>query len=115
MKLGRFWLYLWIALSIGATLAAAPYDLVDLTPTNHDWRPAAAHLTLGQAAHIAEVAALKQGVSLANFLAPRFHYTPGTEHPYWAVFYEGKSGVLGDHFLVSVDDQTGIATFMPGE
>jgi hypothetical protein len=115
MKRRRPWFLAWMTLALSAAMAVRAYDLVVLTPANHEWRPASAHLTLGQVAHIAEASALKQGVSLANFLAPRFHYTPDAKCLAWTVFYDGKSGAPGDHFSVSIDDRTGSATFMPGE
>jgi hypothetical protein len=115
MNRHRLRLLAWVALSISAAMVVRAYDLVELTPANHEWRPASAHLTLGQVARIAEATALKQGVSLANFLAPRFHYAADTKRPVWTAFYEGKSGRPGDHFFVSVDDRTGSGTFMPGE
>jgi len=35
--------------------------------------------------------------------------------PIWKVLFEGKKGIMGDHFGVVIDRQTRKTTFVPGE
>ena len=69
-------------------------------------------MTQADIIHISNQAAMKAGFRLADFEPPS---VTAPMNGKWTVFYEGKTPVLGNHFLVWVDDRTGKTKVMLGE
>jgi ketosteroid isomerase-like protein len=83
--------------------------------TDIQWRPNGAHLTLGDALHIAEAEAIRNHVRLSDFQAPHFRYHHRDDGYVWVFIYDGTVPKPGNHFLVAVNDRTQYAKFSPGE
>jgi hypothetical protein len=64
---------------------------------------------------IAEDAARTHGYQLTDYSAPKAHFEFTDKDSTWTVFFEGRVPMPGNHFFVSVRDQTRQATVMPGE
>jgi hypothetical protein len=79
-----------------------------------DIRPEGAHLTTTEAIRIARETAERQGVRLRDYKEPEAHYEFTREDQSWFVFFNGRVAMPGNHFSVSVDDQTGKAQFFGG-
>jgi hypothetical protein len=113
-----------VALILPLALPPAPAladDFKAVAATDQAWRPRAAHLTLGEALQIAEDAAVKRGMSLADFQSPWFRYDYDLHYPdlgqgdyAWAFGFEGKVPAPANHFMVIVNDRTRYAQFIPG-
>jgi hypothetical protein len=113
MIVRRFWLLIWTMLSL-LTASVVTADAPErLTTTNHDWRPAGAHLTLVEVARIADATAKKKGISLAQFEAPSYKYYAGRSE--WFVVYDVKVPAPGTAFAITIDDRTGQGTYTPSE
>ena len=84
----------------------------EVSSKNTDYRPTGAHMTLGEAVHIAEAQALKKNLRLTEYQRPRFLYYRDN---HWIILYVGKIETPGNHFYVDIDDRTLRATLMPGE
>ena len=113
-RLTAIFALLGVLTAVPLVVAAGEFHAV--TATAKQWRPEGAYLTLEAALHIAKAEALKNHVSLSDFLTPQFRYSHDKELGYiWAFVYDGKVPKPGNHFLVVVKDRTQQATFMPGE
>jgi hypothetical protein len=86
-----------------------------VTPTESATRPAGARLTTNEAIEIAKHAAEHQGLRLSEYKAPEAHYEFTRKDKSWWVVFDGKIPIPGNHFAVSIDDQTGKAELIPGE
>jgi hypothetical protein len=62
------------------------------------------------AIRIAVQALEKEGRDLSRYSDPEVTHDGAT----WQVFFHGKLGILGDHFMVLVDDRTGQAQICRG-
>jgi hypothetical protein len=78
-------------------------------------KPDGARLNQVEVVRIAREAATKHGYHVADYKDPQAHYEFTRKDKTWTVFYGGKVPAVGNHFLVWVDDQTGVAEVMPGE
>ena len=63
---------------------------------------------------IANDAAKKEGVNLSKFRTPDAHFEYVDKNCTWAVFYEGIEPLIGNHFLVVVDDGSRETEFVQG-
>ena len=72
-------------------LRAATGDFRPVASLDAHWRPAGAHLTLGEALHIAQAEATRNHISFSDYLAPVFRYSYEKDQGYiWAFIYDGK-------------------------
>jgi len=67
------------------------------------------------AIHLAEQALVHDGIELDRYFPPRAFYEFTARDRTWSVFFVGKSGALGDHYLVVVNDKTSGTEVVPGE
>jgi hypothetical protein len=74
-----------------------------------------ARLSEPEVARIAKEAAEQEGISLSDYHAPTVHFEFVHKDQTWTVFFDGKVAMPGNHFSVSVDDQTGKPQVMRGE
>jgi hypothetical protein len=79
-----------------------------------DTKPEGARLSTGEAIQIAKQAAERQGVRLRDYKEPEAHYEFTRKDRSWFVFFDGRVAMPGNHFSVSVDDQTGETQFFGG-
>jgi len=71
-------------------------------------------MTQSQAIKVAKRTAETKKYRLADYLEPEIEFD--SKEKKWTVFFNHKPpGYPGSHFLVWVNDKTGIATLMPGE
>jgi hypothetical protein len=77
-------------------------------------RPEGAYRSRTEAIELARETARAAGSDLANYEEPRACFHTDTRWNYWSVFFDGKSGVFGDHFSVRVDDLTGATRLVKG-
>lgn len=77
--------------------------------------PKGKKLSQADAIRIAAEAATKHGYRLSKFKPPRAEHEVTRKDATWSVFYEGKEPIPGNHFIVSVKDQSGEAQVMPGQ
>lgn len=78
-------------------------------------RPAGARLITAEAIRIAEQAAEHDGRHLSDYKSPEAHYEYTQKNKSWWVFFDGKVPMPGNHFSVTIDDQTGKTQLMPGD
>jgi hypothetical protein len=76
-------------------------------------RPTPARLTRTEVARIANAAAEIRGYKLRDYSPPRVLYEFTKRDRTWSLYYEGRSQKPGDHFWVSVSDETGLAAVQP--
>lgn len=79
-----------------------------------DTKPEGARLSKAKAIQIAKLAAERQGVRLPDYREPEPHYEFTRKDKSWFVFFDGRVAFPGNHFSVSVDDQTGETQFFGG-
>jgi hypothetical protein len=79
-----------------------------------DTKPEGARLRTAEAIQIAKQAAERQGVRLRDYKEPEAHYEFTHKDKSWFVFFDGRVAMPGNHFSVSVDDQTGKTQFFWG-
>ena len=63
---------------------------------------------------IANSAAKASGADLSQFHAPELHYEYVSKDCTWSVFYQGIKPMIGNHFLVVVNDCTRAARVWGG-
>ena len=63
---------------------------------------------------IAEESARRNGYELANYSITTFEYEYVERDCHWTIVFNGKSDIIGNHFLVSIDDRTGTARVAGG-
>ena len=80
-----------------------------------DSKPEGARLSTVEAIRIAKQAAERQGADLSRYKEPVAHYELTRKDKSWSVFFDGRVAMPGNHFSVSVDDQTGKTRFFGGE
>lgn len=64
---------------------------------------------------LAVAAAKKQGIDLAKYKFNMSSICFSGPQLEWTVFFEGREYLPGNHFLVWVQDKSGVAVYMPGE
>jgi hypothetical protein len=97
-------------------LFAGCSDPPHTTPTVvPDTKPEGARLPTAEVTRIANQAAERQGVDLRQYKEPRAHYELTRKDKSWSVFFDGRVARPGNHFSVSVDDQTGETRFFGGK
>ena len=69
-------------------------------------------MTEEEAIATANEAAEAAGAILADFNGPKARREEGRGE--WVVFYQGKKLLVGNHFMVVVDDGTGQVRLVPG-
>ena len=69
---------------------------------------------MAEVIRIAKQAAERQGADLRNYKEPKAHYEFTRKDKSWWVFFDGRVARLGNHFSVSVNDQTGETRFIGG-
>jgi|WetSurMetagenome_2_1015567.scaffolds.fasta_scaffold169566_3 hypothetical protein len=79
-----------------------------------DTKPEGARLSTAEAIRIAKQAAERQGIDLRRYKEPEAHYEFTRKDKSWFVFFDGRVAMPGNHFSVSVDDQTGETRFFGG-
>jgi hypothetical protein len=79
-----------------------------------DTKPAGARLATAKVIRIAKEAAERRGVRLRDYKEPEAHYELTRKDKSWIVFFDGRVAMPGNHFSVSVDDQTGETRFFGG-
>jgi hypothetical protein len=79
-----------------------------------DTKPEGARLSTAEAIRVAKQAAELQGVDLRQYKEPEAHYELTRKDKSWFVFFDGRVAMPGNHFSVSVDDQTGETRFFGG-
>jgi hypothetical protein len=82
----------------------APHTTQTVVP---DTKPVGASLSTAQVIRIAKQAAQRQGADLRRYKEPKAHYEFTRKDKSWFVSFDGRVAMPGDHFSVSVDDQTG--------
>ena len=75
---------------------------------------AGARLNEAEVLRIASQVAERDGRHLSDYKPPEAHYEFTQKDKSWSVFFDGKVPMPGNHFSVSVDDQTGKAQLFPG-
>ena len=78
-------------------------------------RPEGARLSTAEAIRIAEQAAERDGRQLSDYKPPVAHYEYTRKDRSWWVFFDGRVAMFGNHFSVSIDDQTGKTQLMRGK
>jgi len=68
-------------------------------------RPTGTHLTEVEAIRIADQAAERDGRHLSEYKPPKVRYY--MQDKIWSVFFDGEVSTVGNHFWVTIDDQTG--------
>src|SRR4051812_32122234 len=76
-----------------------------------DTKPEGARLSMAEVIRIAKQAADRQGADLSKYKEPETHYEFTRKDKSWWVFFDGRVPMPGNHFSVSVDDQTGKTQF----
>jgi len=89
-----------------------PQQSPQATPS--DTKPEAPRLSMAEVIRIARATAERQGVHLQEYKEPEAHYEFVRKDKRWIVFFDARIARPGDHFSVSVDDQTGEARFHGG-
>jgi hypothetical protein len=84
------------------------------THTTSDVQPVGARLTKAEAIQIAQQAAEHDGRQLGNYKAPEARYEFTQKDRSWWVFFDGKVGMPGNQFWVSIDDFTGKTQIISG-
>ena len=79
-----------------------------------DAKPEGARLSMAEVIRIAKQAAERQGADLRNYKEPEAHYEFTRKDKSWWVFFAGRVARPGNHFSVSVNDQTGETRFIGG-
>ena len=103
----------------------SPADQLELSATSETNRiaarsaaqvelPEGAVRSRTEAIELARKAARTDGRDLANYEEPRASFHSDARWNYWYVFFNGKSGVFGNHFSVRVDDLTGATRLVKG-
>jgi len=100
---GAFWLF------TGCTQPRRPAH------ADADTKPEGARMSTTEAVRIAKRAAERQGVHLSDFKEPKAHFELARKDQSWFVFFDGRVPMPGNHFAVSIDDQTGDTYFIPGK
>lgn len=77
-------------------------------------KPEGARLSTAEVIRIAKQTAVREGVDLRHYKEPEAHYELSFKDKSWFVFFDGKVAMPGNHFSVSVDDQTAEAQFFGG-
>jgi len=77
-------------------------------------KPEEAWLSTTEVIRIAKQAAERQGADLRRYKEPEAHYELARKDKSWWVFFDGRVAMPGNHFSVSVDDQTGETRFFGG-
>jgi hypothetical protein len=80
-----------------------------------DTKPDGARLSKSEVIRIATQTAERQGVRLQDYKDPEAHYEFTRKDKSWFVFFDGRVAIPGNHFSVSVDDQSGEPQFFGGE
>ncbi len=83
-------------------------------PNAPNTKPEGARLSTEEAVRIAKRTAEQQGVRLRDYKEPEVHYEFTRKDKSWWVFFDGRVPMPGNHFAVSIDDQTGGARLIPG-
>ena len=96
-------------------VAGCSHPTANTAPTASDAKADGARLGQAQVVRIAAEAATKHGYRLADYKDPEAHYQFTHKDQTWSVFYDGKVPTPGNHFLVVIDDRTGVPLVMPGE
>ena len=96
-------------------LAACSGDFARPPHPDGGGRPAGAKLTRGDALDLGRNAAWNAGYLLSRYHVPEIYYEPRDGKPTWIVFFNGIAELPGNHFIVLLDDQTRVATVVPGE
>jgi len=78
-------------------------------------RPAGARLSTPEVIRIAQQAAERDGRRLSDYKPPEAHYEYTRKDKSWWVFFDGRVPTPGNHFSVTIEDQTGKTHLMPGE
>jgi hypothetical protein len=104
-----------VALAVLLVVAGCSHPVASTAPTPSATKPDGARLNQVEVVRIAGEAATKHGYHVADYKDPQTHYEFTRKDKTWTVFYDGKVPAAGNHFLVWVDDQTGVARVMPGE
>ena len=73
-----------------------------------------ANHSVKQVKKIAKRTAQKEDISMGQYSIETIDYKPESKN-HWTVFFEGHPKLIGDHFLVWVNDKTGEAQLMWGE
>lgn len=104
------------------TFLAATFLLAGCSPPQHsiqaivpDAKAQDAHLSTTEVIRIARETAERRGADLREFKEPEAHYDSTRMGKSWRVFFHGRTAILGRHFSVVVDDQTGEAHFEGGK
>ena len=104
------------------TFLAAAFLLAGCSPPQHSTQAIApdakaqdANLNTAEVIRIARETAERRGADLREFKEPEAHYDPTRRGKSWRVYFDGRTEILGRHFSVSVDDQTGEAHFEGGK
>ena len=84
------------------------------TSIESEAHPAGARLTTAEALRIAQQAAERDGRRLSDYKPPEAHYEYTRKDKSWWVFFDGRVSMPGNHFSISIDDQTGKTQLMPG-
>jgi hypothetical protein len=71
-------------------------------------------LSSAEAVSLAKRAAERQGLRLREYEEPEAHYEFTRKDRSWWVFFNGRIPMHGNHFAISVDDQTGATRLIPG-
>lgn len=79
-----------------------------------DTKPDGARLSTAEVIRIAKQAAERQGADLRRYKEPEAHYEFTRKDKSWFVSFDGRVAMPGNHFSVSVDDQTGETRFFGG-
>ena len=80
-----------------------------------DTKPEGARLSTAEVIRIAKQAATRQGADLRRYKEPEALYEFTRKDKSWWVSFDGRVAMFGNHFSVSVDDQTGETRVMRGK
>lgn len=67
-----------------------------------------------QTGHVPNHAAEREGIDISRYNEPEAHYEFARKDKTWFVAFDGRVAMPGNHFSVSVDDQTGEAQVFRG-
>jgi len=102
-------------LAVSLLLAGCSHPAPTAQTAVPDTKPEGARLSTAEVIRIAKQTAERQGVDLRRYKEPEAHYEFTRKDKSWFVSFDGRVAMPGNHFSVSVDDQTGEARFFGGK
>lgn len=98
--------------------AAAALLFAGCSPPQHssqairpDTKPGVADLSKDEVISIASESAEKTGVNLQDFKEPEVQLDFSNNRKLWLLFYERRTGIVGNDFWMTVNDKTRMARF----